>query len=156
MTHRFSWYAYSGMSDRLVNAVTRFCLMSHGGLMIMYRGVSSHSILPIINFSIILPLGSIIMLIITFLFNFIGRHSDVHFIESLPKSFIGMVFRSTSINLYYCKSVKITSVTTAVYRWNQTCRERDTYLLPFGLSLHEFVCMCFPDIKKIWARYVYK
>lgn len=98
------------MSDRLVNAVTRVCLMSHGGLMIMYRGVSSHSILPIINFSIILPLGSIIMLIITFLFNLIGRHSDVHFIESLPKSFIGMVFHSSTI--YYCKFVEITSVTT--------------------------------------------
>ena len=98
------------MSDRLVNAVTRVCLMSHGGLMIMYRGVSSHSILPIINFSIILPLGSIIMLIITFLFNLIGRHSDAHFIESLPKSFIGMVFHSSSI--YYCKSIKIISVTT--------------------------------------------
>lgn len=93
------------MSDRLVNAVTGVCLMSHGGLMIMYRGVSPHSILPIINFSIILPLCSII---ITFLFILIGRHWHVNFIESLPKSFIGIVFYSSSI--YYCKSVKILEI----------------------------------------------
>lgn len=96
----FCWYAFSGMSDRLVNAVTGVCLMSHGGLIIMYRGVSPHSILPIINFSIILPLCSII---ITFLFILIGRHWHVNFIESLPKSFIGIVFYSSS--LYYCESV---------------------------------------------------
>ena len=97
------------MSDRLVNAVTGVCLMSHGGLMIMYRGVSPHSILPIINFSIILPLCSII---ITFLFILIGRHWHVNFIESLPKSFIGIVFYSNSI--YHCKSVKITIMTSGI------------------------------------------
>ena len=110
MAHRFFLVCIfslkiSGMSDRLVNAVTGVCLMSHGGLMIMYRGVSPHSILPIINFSIILPLCSII---ITFLFILIGRHWHVNFIESLPKSFIGILFYSSSI--YYCKSVKILEI----------------------------------------------